>query len=59
LTGVKVSAAVTAKEGLVVGMRSMPGNPATRLIVSNTRKLPPEFKKLLNRRQMVGASLHP
>lgn len=25
--GVKVSAAVTAKEGLVVGMRSMPGNP--------------------------------
>ena len=25
--GVKVSVAVTAKEGLVVGMRSMPGNP--------------------------------
>jgi IS5 family transposase len=25
--GIKVSVAVTAKEGLVVGMRSMPGNP--------------------------------
>ena len=25
--GVRVSVAVTAKEGLVVGMRSMPGNP--------------------------------
>lgn len=49
----KVSAAVTAKEGLVVGMRSMPGNPATRLSLSNTRKLPPELKRLLKRRQVV------
>ncbi len=89
--GVKVSVAVTAKEGLVVGMRSMPGNPydghtlqnaieqveiltattpsivladrgyrgvtlknpATRLILSHTRKLPPALKRLLKRRQVV------
>jgi IS5 family transposase len=89
--GVKVSVAVTATEGLVVGMRSMPGNPydghtlesaleqvsiltagvpsivladrgyrgvapsnpATRLILSHTRKLPPELKRLLKRRQVV------
>ena len=51
--GVKVSVAVTATEGLVVGMRSMPGNPATRLSLSNTRKLPPELKRLLKRRQVV------
>jgi IS5 family transposase len=86
-----VSVAVTAKEGLVVGMRSMPGNPydghtlpialeqveiltasvpsivladrgyrgvvpenpATRLILSHTRKLPPALKRLLKRRQVV------
>jgi IS5 family transposase len=89
--GVKVSVAVTAREGLVVGMRSMPGNPydghtlanaleqleiltattpaivradrgyrgvtppnpATRLILSHTRKLPPTLKRLLKRRQVV------
>jgi IS5 family transposase len=89
--GVKVSVAVTATEGLVVGMRSMPGNPcdghtlesaleqvtiltasvpsivladrgyrgvapsnpATRLILSHTRKLPPELKRLRKRRQVV------
>ena len=89
--GVKVSVAVTAKEGLVVGMRSMPGNPydghtlqqaleqveiltdtvpslvladrgyrgvtptnpATRLILSHTRRLPPELKAQLKRRQVV------
>lgn len=82
--GVKVSVAVTAKEGLVVGMRSMPRNPYgghtadsqieqvdilsgvtpkvalidcgyrgfepaanTRLLVSQTRKLPRKLKKLL------------
>ena len=88
--GVKTSVAVTAKEGLVVGMRSMPGNPydghtvdsqieqigiltgttpkmalvdrgyrgvqasaGTRLLVSHTRRLPKQLKKLLKRRQMV------
>ena len=89
--GVKVSVAVTASEGLVVGMRSMPGNPydghtldqaleqveiltskapaivladrgyrgvtprnpATRLILSHTRRLPAELKRLLKRRQVV------
>ncbi len=89
--GVKVSVAVTAREGLVVGMRSMPGNPydghtlenaleqveiltaatpaivladrgyrgvtppnpATRLILSHTRRLPPALKRLLKRRQVV------
>jgi transposase, IS5 family len=88
--GVKTSVAVTAKEGLVVGMRSMPGNPydghtvdsqieqigiltgttpkmalvdrgyrgvqasaGTRLLVSHTRRLPKNLKKLLKRRQMV------
>lgn len=89
--GVKVSVAVTAAEGLVVGMRSMPGNPydghtldqaleqveiltskapaivladrgyrgvtprnpATRLILSHTRRLPAELKRLLKRRQVV------
>ena len=89
--GVKVSVAVTAKEGLVVGMRSMPGNPydghtlenaleqvevltattpsivladrgyrgvtlenpAIRLILSHTRRLPPALKRLLKRRQVV------
>lgn len=89
--GVKVSVAVTAREGLVVGMRSMPGNPydghtlanaleqleiltattpaivladrgyrgvapsnpATRLILSHTRRLPPTLKRLLKRRQVV------
>ena len=89
--GIKVSVAVTAKEGLVVGMRSMPGNPydghtlenaleqveiltamtpsivladrgyrgatppnpATRLILSHTRRLPPALKRLLKRRQVV------
>jgi transposase, IS5 family len=33
--GVKVSVAVTAKEGLVVGMRSMPGNPYDGHTVDN------------------------
>jgi IS5 family transposase len=88
--GVKTSVAVTAKEGLVVGMRSMPGNPydghtvdsqieqigiltgktpkmalvdrgyrgvqasaGTRLLVSHTRRLPKNLKKLLKRRQVV------
>lgn len=88
--GVKTSVAVTAKEGLVVGMRSMPGNPydghtvdsqieqigiltgttpkmalvdrgyrgvqasaGTRLLVSHTRRLPKQLKKLLKRRQVV------
>jgi IS5 family transposase len=89
--GIKVSVAVTAKEGLVVGMRSMPGNPydghtleialeqveiltattptivladrgyrgvtpqnpATRLILSHSRKLPLALKRLLKRRQVV------
>ena len=89
--GVKVSVAVTAQEGLVVGMRSMPGNPydghtlasaleqveiltdtapsivladrgyrgatpsnpATRLILSHTRRLPPDLARLLKRRQVV------
>jgi len=88
--GVKVSVAVTAKEGLVVGMRSMPGNPYdghtvdsqieqieiltgvtpkialvdrgyrgvkpaadTRLLISHTRRLPKNLKKLLKRRQVV------
>lgn len=88
--GVKTSVAVTAKEGLVVGMRSMPGNPydghtvdsqieqisiltgttpkmalvdrgyrgvqagaGTRLLVSHTRRLPRNLKKLLKRRQVV------
>ncbi len=89
--GVKVSVAVTAQEGLVVGMRSMPGNPydghtlasaleqveiltdtapsivladrgyrgvtpsnpATRLILSHTRRLPPDLARLLKRRQIV------
>lgn len=86
----KTSVAVTAKEGLVVGMRSMPGNPydghtvdsqieqigiltgttprmalvdrgyrgvqasaGTRLLVSHTRRLPKQLKKLLKRRQVV------
>jgi IS5 family transposase len=30
-----------------------PSNPATRLILSNTRDLPPELKRLLKRRQVV------
>jgi IS5 family transposase len=91
--GVKTSVAVTAKEGLVVDMRSMPGNPydghtvdsqieqieqigiltgttpkmalvdrgyrgvqasaGTRLLVSHTRRLPKNLKKLLKRRQVV------
>jgi len=89
--GVKVSVAVTADEGLVVGMRSMPGNPydghtlgsaleqveiltdtapsivladrgyrgvtpnnpATKLILSHTRRLPPDLARLLKRRQVV------
>jgi IS5 family transposase len=88
--GVKTSVAVTAKEGLVVGMRSMRGNPydghtvdsqieqigvlkgatpkmalvdhgyrgvqtsaGTRLLVSHTRRLPKNLKKLLKRRQVV------
>ena len=88
--GVKTSVAVTAKEGLVVGMRSMPGNPydghtvdnqieqigiltgttpkmalvdrgyrgvqasaGTRLLVSHTKRLPKNLKKLLKRRQVV------
>jgi transposase, IS5 family len=88
--GVKTSVAVTAREGLVVGMRSMPGNPydgntvdsqieqiailtgatpkmalvdrgyrgvqasaGTRLLVSHTRRLPKNLKKLLKRRQVV------
>jgi transposase, IS5 family len=89
--GVKVSVAVTAREGLVVGMRAMPGNPydghtlaetleqveiltdttpttvlvdrgyrgvtpenpATRLIMSHTRRLAPSLKRLLKRRQVV------
>jgi IS5 family transposase len=88
--GVKTSVAVTAKEGLVVGMRSMPGNPydghtvdsqieqigiltgttpkmalvdrgyrgvqasaGTRLLVSHTRRLPKNLKRLLKRRQVV------
>jgi IS5 family transposase len=89
--GVKVSVAVTATEGLVVGMRSMPGNPyyvhtlesaldlvtiltagvpsivladrgyrrvapsnpATRFILSQARRLPPETQRQLKRRQVV------
>lgn len=87
----KVSVAVTAKEGLVVvGKRSMPRNPydghtvgsqleqvgiltgqapkivladrdyrgvetpeGTRLLISHTRRLPKQLKKLLKRRQVV------
>jgi IS5 family transposase len=30
-----------------------PSHPATRLILSHTRKLPPELKRLLKRRQVV------
>lgn len=88
--GVKVSVAVTAREGIVVGMRSMPGNPydghtvdealeqvqvltdtvpaivladrgykgitpacGARMILSHTRRLPPQLKRLLKRRQVV------
>ena len=88
--GMKVSVAVTAKEGLVVGMRSMPGNPydghtvdsqleqveiltgeapkialadrgyrgvvpasGARLLISHTRRLPKQLRKLLKRRQVV------
>ena len=88
--GVKASVAVTAKEGLVVGMRSIPGNPydghtvdsqieqigiltgvtpevvladrgyrgvvpsaSSQLLISHTRGLPKQLKKLLKRRQVV------
>jgi IS5 family transposase len=50
--GVKVSVAVTAREGIVVYMRSMPAC-AARLVLSHTRKLPAMLKRLLKRRQVV------